>query len=384
MKKLIAIILSVALILGLTACNKPSDTSKSGATPSDSNSQNITPSATAKENNNTLPASPTTVAESVDPNEKGTTSWNINNDGIAASTGDWIYYHWFGNESYDSKGGLYKIKTDGTEKEQIYQGPLFDINVVGDYIYFVGGSITVMGGSATRQGTSIKKVKTDGTDSTTIMDLGYGDGTIRDALVVGEWIYYNRLKIGSDVSGFYKIKTDGADQQKLLSYMVSCVDIVEDWIYYSPSNPNKGDDGIFKIKTDGTEQQLIFSTNRLRKNTNIGIVDDWIYYVVDFNKIYKVKTDGTDQQGIMSNTDLIALNISEDWIYLTTNAWVGLSLQKIRIGGTDEQLLYSDMLMQNICVLGDWIFFESYNNNNEAIHTVGIIKTDGSNFQIIE
>jgi len=383
MNKLIAIVLSATLILSLVACSKPSDTSKSGATPSDPNSQHITPSDTPKENNITLPDSPTTVAEPVDPNEKGTTSWNLNNSGIAASKGDWIYYHWFGNESYDPKGGLYKIKTDGTEKEQIYQGPLFNINVIGDYIYFVSGSITVMGGFATRQGTSIKKIKTDGTNSTTIIELGYGDGTINNALVVGEWIYYNRLKIGSDVSGFYKIKTDGTDQQKLFSYMVSCVDIVEDWIYYSPSNPDKGDDGIFKIKTDGTDQQLIYSTNRLKQNTSIGVVDDWIYYTVESNKIYKVRTDGTDQQEIISNLDLIASNISEDWIYLTTNAWAGLSMQKIRTDGTDQQLLYSDMLMQKICVLGDWIFFESY-NNNDAIHTIGIIKTDGSNFQIIE
>lgn len=384
MKRVIAIIFSVALIWGLTACAEQVDTSNSVAMPSVSSNQIITPSATPKEKNNTLSASPTIVAEPVDPNEKGTTSWNINNDGIAASKGDWIYYQWFGNESYDPKGGLYKIKIDGTEKEQIYQGSLFDINVVGDCVYFVSGSITVFGGSATRQGTSIKKVNTDGTNSTTIMELGSGDGTISDAFVVGEWIYYNYLMLGSDVSGFYRIKTDGTDQQKLLSYMVSGFDIVEDWIYYSPSNPDKGDEGIFKMKTDGTEMQLISPIKSLDRFTNIAVVDNWIIYTEDLNELYKVSTDGTDQQEIISNDDLVALNISEEWIYLTTKVSGGLSLQKIRIDGTDEQLLYSDMLMQNICVFGDRIYFESYNNNNDAIHIVGIIKTDGSNFQIIE
>ncbi len=386
MKRLIAIILSATLILGLTACSKPLDTSKGDTTPSNQNSQIITPSATPNENSDVRSPSPspTIVEEPVDPYEKGTTSWNISNDGIAASKDDWIYYYWFGNESYDSKGGLYKIKTDGTGKEQICSGVLFDINVVGDYIYYVDGNITVMGTSATRQGTSIKKVKADGESSDTIIELGYGEGAISDAFVVGEWIYYNRLKLGSDVSGFYRIKTDGSGEQKLIPYMVECVDIVEDWIYYSSKfDPNNDDDGICKIKIDGSEQQLIIPRSGYGQNTNIGVVDDWIYYVVDSYKIYKVKTDGSDPQEIVKNIDFIALNISEGWIYQTFTASDELSLKRIKIDGTDEQLLYSNMLMDNICVLGDNIFFENF-NYNDAIHTVGIIKTDVSNFQIIE
>jgi len=47
-------------------------------------------------------------------NTKGNTSGNINNGGMVAQQGDWLYYY---NDRSD--GGCFKMKTDGTEKTEI-------------------------------------------------------------------------------------------------------------------------------------------------------------------------------------------------------------------------------------------------------------------------
>ena len=75
-------------------------------------------------------------------NTSGNTSGNINNIGIAAQQGDWIYYSNYNGVDGDK---IYKIKTDGTGKIELTGDRAFYINVAGDWIYYTnnddGGKI---------------------------------------------------------------------------------------------------------------------------------------------------------------------------------------------------------------------------------------------------
>jgi hypothetical protein len=86
-------------------------------------------------------------------NTVGNTPGNLANGGLAAQQGDWIYYSSY---SVDSDGtdnySLCKIRTDGTGKTKLSNiDSDNDINVVGDWIYYTNASFY--------------KMHTDGTDN---------------------------------------------------------------------------------------------------------------------------------------------------------------------------------------------------------------------------
>ncbi|OLN31749.1 Basic protein [Desulfosporosinus metallidurans] len=92
------------------------------------------------------------------------------------------------------------------------------------------------------------KIRTDGTGKTKLnSDQSY------DINVVGDWIYYSNV---SDNMYLYKIRTDGTGETKLNNDKSQSISVVGDWIYYftKPSNTS----GIhYKIRTDGTENQQV-------------------------------------------------------------------------------------------------------------------------------
>ena len=84
----------------------------------------------------------------------GNTVGNISNEGLVAQQGDWIYY----SNILDERK-LYKIRTDGTQKQLLSDDRSWYLNIADDWIYYiVGGG----GGSLTRL--SYCKIRTDGTD----------------------------------------------------------------------------------------------------------------------------------------------------------------------------------------------------------------------------
>lgn len=85
-------------------------------------------------------------------NTVGNTNGNINNGGIAAQQGDWIYY---------DNDGLYKIKTEGTEKIKICDDVARYINAAGNWIYYCNDADM----------DKLYKIKTDGTGRSRVSAL---------------------------------------------------------------------------------------------------------------------------------------------------------------------------------------------------------------------
>ena len=119
-------------------------------------------------------------------NITGNTTGNISNGGLAARQGEWIYY-----SNSDDGEKIYKIKTDGSEREKIND----------DYSGFIN--------------------------------------------VVGDWIYYSNQ---DDAGKIYKIKTDGSGREKINDDYSWFINVVGDWIYCYTSHGHK----TYKIKTDGS------------------------------------------------------------------------------------------------------------------------------------
>lgn len=68
--------------------------------------------------------------ETANSTEQGNTNGNIKQMGFAVEKDGWIYY------SVYAQGGLYKKRADGSEKQKLINSRAYEINVVGDFIYY--------------------------------------------------------------------------------------------------------------------------------------------------------------------------------------------------------------------------------------------------------
>jgi len=188
-------------------------------------------------------------------------------------SGDSIYYinRDFRNENLVR--GLYSMDIDGNNKKILDRGIVSSAAVMGRWIYYLKDN-------------RLFRIKDDGTgknlvSSDHIMDMGIYDG----------WIYYNTYSLGRDLS-LCKIKPDGSGKTKIASN-IGNFNIYGGWIYYSLTFSNSQSWAFYKMKTDGTENTRLVDV----APSNISILDDFIYYYDNQDKkFYRIKTDGTGKE----------------------------------------------------------------------------------------
>jgi len=280
--------------------------------------------------------------------EYGNTSGNIANGTFSGSSfvlkGDWIYYY-----SMDYSGNnLFKIRTDGTGGTRLDFNFIFELNIVGDWIYYQNF----------HDEDKIYKMRTDGSEVTRLNnDKSYFIN------VVGDWIFYSNW---SDAKKLYKIRTDGSGKTKLNDDGTYDLIVIGDWIYYA-------NDGLYKIRTDGSGK-----TKLNDDGTNcINVVGDWIYYINDPDgcKLYKIRTDGSGR-GRVNVDNCKYINAVGDWIYYC-NYSDGKKLYKIRADGSGRTKLNDDRI-DHLFAGGDWIYYE---NGLPGSYGLYKIRTDGTGRQ---
>ena len=213
------------------------------------------------------------------------------------------------NTLYYDNGNISSINTDGTSKRVINYGSNIQMNVVGDWIYYIDS----------RDGSKIYKIKIDGTGKVKVND----DFSMQMS-VEGDWIYYCSYY---DNFNIYKIKIDGTNKTKVAETSASRSSIQDGWVYYY----DKLDwEGIYKVKTDGSLRTKV--SQGIYNNINIS--NGWIYYCngEDYDTIYKMKTDGTNKTKI-SNDKAANIEIAGEWIYYE-NKDDNRCLYRIKTDGT--------------------------------------------------
>jgi hypothetical protein len=146
--------------------------------------------------------------------------------------GDWIYY-----VNYSRAFGLYAIRTDGTGRrklDDVRDGGFMNIQVVGDRIYYTSN----VGG--------LHSMRTDGSDKREL-----SDDDPWDLNIVGDWIYYRHTR---DDHKIYAIRTDGTERRQIGDDRARNVIVDNDWIYYTDIDD---DFKLYAIRTDGTERRLV-------------------------------------------------------------------------------------------------------------------------------
>lgn len=236
--------------------------------------------------------------------------------------GDWIYY--------ETGGSIVKIRTDGTERTIVdeFAAPLF-LNVVDDWIYYYVVLDLVTG-------SGIYKIRIDGEEKTLLSDMsGY------DLNKVGDWIYfsnwddnrkpyrmnlegeevtmltkdeafnlhvYRNMVYYTDVMSIYRIGIDGSDRTVLDNspYVINNFLIDDGWIYFFfPTSTSLNAYNLLKMNPESSEietlQEIVLPDNRTVVSS-FNIAGGWIFFHTistgeDFETLrealYRVRTDGS-------------------------------------------------------------------------------------------
>ncbi len=242
--------------------------------------------------------------------------------------GDWIYYN--------SLTDIVKIRTDGTERTIVdeFSASLF-LNVVDDWIYYYVVLDLVTG-------SGIYKIRIDGEEKTLLSDMsGY------DLNKVGDWIYFsnwddnrkpyrmnleseevtklakdeafNLLVYGNmvyytDALNIYRVGIDGSDRTVLKNspYITSAFLIDDGWIYFFfPANTSLDAYNLLKMNPESSEietlQEIVLPDKRAVVSS-FNMAGGWIFFHVysldeDYERLrealYRVRTDGSGFEMVM-------------------------------------------------------------------------------------
>lgn len=272
-------------------------------------------------------------------NQKGNSSGNIVNGGLAAAQGFWVYYSNMGNGF-----SLSKIKFDESEKQLISSDNTWFINVVGYWIYYSNGS----------DGEKLYKLNIDGTGKTKL-----NDDKSWDINVVDDWIYYSNESDGYKI---YKIKTDGSCRIKLNNDKSYKINVEGDWIYYC-NKSNKG--RIYKIHTDGSNKSKLNDED----SDFLNVTNNWIYYSnnSDNYKLYKMRTDGSGKVKLSEDISK-NINVANGWIYYS-NKSDGGKLYRIGLNGESKTKINDDNT-DYISAVGDWVYYCNKSNGSKLYRSL--------------
>lgn len=269
-------------------------------------------------------------------NTIGNTSNNMILGGHVARQGSWIYYYRTGG-SLGIGEGLYKSKLDGNQEHRIISGNISNINVLGDWIYYVLAEKNRINGVAVNK-YNLYKMKSDGSSQSLVLtdcyyiniindaiyymkyidDMGYRKAGIKDYplindngkiyrsiidgtqpkvlvnikarkfVVSGDNIYYY------DDTGIYKTSIDGLNTKKVISDEVIGFTLKDNKIFYTIWNiPNN--ESTIKIFDLASEKTEILRFSGKQVSTITPYSDSILFRTADF-KVYKIKQNGEEEE----------------------------------------------------------------------------------------
>lgn len=200
----------------------------------------------------------------------------------------YVYY------KQDGGGKLLRCNID-TKSSEIIVPEMFSrvLNIIDDWIYY-----------EENEGEGLYRVKTDGTNKMKLLD-----NNIYDFHIDNSGIYYLTLKSDLTIEGYYKINLDGTNRQILINDLVSdssfSSEVYKDYIYYHQ------EDGMYRVKKDGTDKKKIIN----QSIQEFKIIDDHIYYKSK-GDLYSAVCDGGEQEKIIEDSGLSFTKYKDNIFYL--------------------------------------------------------------------
>lgn len=182
--------------------------------------------------------------------------------------GNYLYYIHYSTETAST---LYRVKIDGSEKEQVDSNPYFTCSANGQYFYYngiqndhniyqmdtaTGNSQMICQGNFWMPSADNENIYfLDCGQNYALMQLGRSQSEptvlVKDRIetynVFGDTVYFQKNNLNGDAA-LCSIRTDGSDYQELLSGDYANINVTSQFIYFT----SVGQDGtVYKIPTSG-------------------------------------------------------------------------------------------------------------------------------------
>lgn len=227
-------------------------------------------------------------------------------------------------------GTIFKIKFDGNDFSKLLD---FDYNTNGsdpsgslifDGTFLYG--MTLTGGSISGAAGTVFKIKTDGTNYSTLLNFTGENGSSPMGSLIGDQTFLYGMTRGGGTGScnnmcgvIFKIKADGTEYAKLLDFTGENgsqpeAELISDgtFLYGTTSHGGANDWGVvFKIKPDGTGYSKLHDFDATSESLPCGsLVSDgtFLYGTTLWGSggsgtIFKIKPDGTEYSNLFDFTD---------------------------------------------------------------------------------
>ena len=212
------------------------------------------------------------------------------NDFSTEEAEGWVYY-----SSWSDNGRLYKVDTNGQNRQKLSDYDCYDTQIHGNHLYY-----------RIRSDNSRKlyRIGLDGSD-----EMKVSDSRIYLNAVIDDKIYYCNLDESvtpiSEYSGkLYRMDLDCKNPEKLSDDEISFPAFYNGQIYY-------GDFKIYKMDLDGQNKTELSIQNPGAGYSSFAVKDGWIYFS-GMNAFCKVDTEGNNLQELCKIERPISFNIAND------------------------------------------------------------------------
>ena len=255
----------------------------------------------------------------------GNSSGNLLNEGLVASDDEYIYYAQPLGEAVATEA-LYRMQQNGIGKNPLTTDTPRYINVYGDWVYYCNQEDS----NDVGQG-RIYRVKTDGSAREQLTTIG-----ATNLVMDKEHLYFISDGDGvGDPPGLYKVSLEGNDLQQLAEGKISSLVVQGDELFYiietTLGKTNEVVDVVQRIDNEGASKRDII-TGDFRQI----LVDGYCLYFIDEArglKVYEVYFDdvmGGDAQ--LSTVGVVGMNMSAEHLHFQTIFNEYIMADKIGIG----------------------------------------------------
>ncbi len=265
--------------------------------------------------------------EASNAEQYGNTKGNIQEAGLICENNGILYYSDFNNNNY-----IYK--TDGGKKTQLNSQPGYEINVMGDHIYYIDGETG-----------SIYKMKTDGTENKKIFNKRADKPiTTKDHL-------FFRVSSETAPGRLYRSDLNGENVKLLVDGMEDYV-VNGNKIYYTDNNG-------FLYEADIDGRHVIRLSDVKAADINYSGGNIYFGNMDDGFKLYRMSIDSEEAE-LLVDKECRNINLNGDCIYFR-NQSEGGSLWRTDLDGNAEAIAEGDIT--HINVFGQYVLFRRATEN---------------------
>lgn len=315
-----------------------------------------------------------------DSSDVSNTIGNIRNYGYASEEGGWIYYLSPNEDS--SKVGIFKVKNNGKDKQQIYMceagADIVSINVYKGHIYFIGSEEVTTDENDVLDN-KIYRMKTDGSALEVLNDNELNNDCY-ELYVINDEIYY--IGVNAEIC---KMDLNGSNKTVVADNGTGYLGITDKYIIYNNLASETGIEYVtYIMNLDGTDAKPIIEGKRLY---SVSIEGKYIYYSDSNKKLYRTEIGSNKEELLYDNIEVYNLNTNDGYAYYLNyldaeNGDLTVCLFRVKLDGsthTPEKLKEMESYSSFINIVGKWVM---YMDSTDDAGLINLINKNGKGDEV--